>query len=145
MDKNDLILRTIDVWEKGAVDNPLDSGGQTKYGISKRWHPDVDIPNLMKDQAVEIYTKEYWNPLALDTLHPRAAWKCFDTGVLCGLKTARDLKKLFIGQDDIEGAMNVAIDFLTTHFHTIVDKNPPQKAFLNGWLRRAADRGEDIT
>ena len=38
--------RAIDktlAWEGGYVNDPKDPGGETKYGISKRAHPDVDI------------------------------------------------------------------------------------------------------
>ena len=37
--------RAIDktlAWEGGYVNDPKDPGGETKYGISKRAHPDVD-------------------------------------------------------------------------------------------------------
>jgi lysozyme family protein len=37
-----------------------DPGGETKFGISKRAHPDVDIAALTQDQAIAIYRREYW-------------------------------------------------------------------------------------
>lgn len=47
-------LKTIE-FEGGYVNNPSDIGGETKFGISKKFHPDVDIKNLTKDDAVRIY------------------------------------------------------------------------------------------
>jgi len=44
----------------GYTNDPVDPGGETKWGISKRANPDVDIKNLTRDQAVEIYKKRYW-------------------------------------------------------------------------------------
>lgn len=49
----------IDVLE-GGDKLVTDAGGLTKYGISQRWHPEVDIANLTRAQAIEIYRNEYW-------------------------------------------------------------------------------------
>ena len=52
--------RAIDktlAWEGGYVNDPKDPGGETKYGISKRAHPDVDIKNLSREKACAIYKK----------------------------------------------------------------------------------------
>ncbi len=45
--------------EGGYVNNPSDPGGETNFGIAKRWHPDLDIRNLTKDQASVIYQQQY--------------------------------------------------------------------------------------
>ena len=52
--------------EGGYVNDPNDSGGQTKYGISKKAYPDLDIPNLTIAQAMEIYRKDYWDRCKCD-------------------------------------------------------------------------------
>ena len=54
--------------EGGYVFNPIDPGGETNYGISKRAHPDEDIKNLTLARAMEIYKKEYWDFYKLDDL-----------------------------------------------------------------------------
>lgn len=56
----DLIDRVISR-EGGSkvVNDPADPGGVTKYGISKRTHPDVDVANLTYEQARAIYQAEY--------------------------------------------------------------------------------------
>jgi lysozyme family protein len=46
--------------EKGYANDPNDPGGETKYGISKRSYPDLDIKNLKKSQAVAIYFADWW-------------------------------------------------------------------------------------
>jgi lysozyme family protein len=38
-----------------------DPGGETKYGISKRTYPHLDIKNLTLDDAKWLYSKDYWN------------------------------------------------------------------------------------
>lgn len=49
--------------EGGYVNDPNDAGGETKFGISKRAYPNVDIKNLTREQAIEIYRRDYWNQL----------------------------------------------------------------------------------
>ena len=65
----------FDVWnsfrereEGGYSDDPSDAGGETKYGISKRAHPELDIPNLTREQANEIAYADYWVPVGGDEL-----------------------------------------------------------------------------
>jgi len=45
--------------EGGYVNDPRDPGGETKYGISKRAYPGLDIKNLTEEQAKEIYRQDY--------------------------------------------------------------------------------------
>ena len=58
------IVKTL-AKEGGAIftDDPNDAGGATKYGISQRAYPNVDIRNLTEQQAREIYgiLREKWN------------------------------------------------------------------------------------
>ena len=48
-----------------------DPGGETKWGVSKRHHPDVDIRNLTKEDARAIFEQEYWIPLYCHELTSR--------------------------------------------------------------------------
>ncbi len=59
-------------WEGGYSNDPYDSGGETKYGISKRSYPNLDIKNLTLEQAKEIYKRNYWDKIDGDNLpYPR--------------------------------------------------------------------------
>lgn len=40
----------------------------TNFGIASHAHPNVDIRNLTKEQAREIYRRSYWNPILGDDL-----------------------------------------------------------------------------
>lgn len=53
--------------EGGFVDHPDDPGRATKWGISSRSHPGVDIENLTVEGAKAIYKEEYW-PWYLESL-----------------------------------------------------------------------------
>lgn len=46
--------------EGGYVNDPRDNGGETKYGISKKQYPHLDIKNLTIPQAKEIYRTDFW-------------------------------------------------------------------------------------
>jgi lysozyme family protein len=50
-------------YSPGLADDP---GGETNFGIAKRWHPELDIKNLTAQQASDIYHKEYWTFDALE-------------------------------------------------------------------------------
>ena len=43
-----------------------DPGGETRFGICKKYNPDVDIENLTLAQAKEIYLNKYWIPAGCD-------------------------------------------------------------------------------
>ena len=46
---------------EGVYVNDLDDiGGETKYGISKRSYPNLDIKNLTLEEAQKIYFCNYW-------------------------------------------------------------------------------------
>lgn len=56
-----------------------DQGGLTKWGISEKANPGVDIANLTRDGAVAIYRSKYW--LFGGVTDQRLAGKIFDAYV----------------------------------------------------------------
>jgi lysozyme family protein len=74
--------------EGGYTNNPSDPGGETKYGVSKRAYPNVDIANLTLDGAKQIYKTDYWDKLHLDTADPGLALIAFDASVNNGVGAA---------------------------------------------------------
>jgi lysozyme family protein len=77
--------------EGGYVWDKNDPGGETKYGISQRAYPLLDIENLDPGMARQIYFRDYWRQPRFDALAaiaPDLAIKCFDLGVNCGPATA---------------------------------------------------------
>lgn len=74
--------------EGGLSDDPRDPGGLTRYGISKRAHPTVDVRNLTLAQAKQIYLARYWLPLHADAMPEAAAVQVFDAAVNHGIKPA---------------------------------------------------------
>ena len=64
----DDIIEVVLHHEGGYVNDPKDPGGETNFGIAKRSHPDVDIKNLTKDGAKEIYKEVYWDKNKVESL-----------------------------------------------------------------------------
>lgn len=80
--------------EGGLVDDKNDSGGITKYGISKKAYPNLDIPSLTLWQAQDIYRRDYWERCKCDNIPDALSVAVFDFAVNSGIKTA--IKKLQI-------------------------------------------------
>ena len=81
--------------EQGYVNDPVDSGGPTKYGITQQTlsrHRGQsctvhDVQALNEGEAMAIYFQHYWQPLTLNKVNKRpAAIAIFDTGVLYGTR-----------------------------------------------------------
>ena len=73
-------------YEGGYVNDPDDPGGETKFGISKRAYPQLDIKNLTEADAMEIFYRDYYLPLNIpDIDDEKTAWQLFDFGVNAGV------------------------------------------------------------
>lgn len=98
---NDVFHRAVEFVlseEGGYVNDEYDPGGETKYGISKRAHPTVDIANLTRDQAKQIYYEQYWVPIRSIAEHnPNLAIAVFDTAVNMGVRPAIRLLQVALG------------------------------------------------
>ena len=84
--------------EGGYVNNPNDPGGETQWGIAKRSYPNVDIANLTKDGAKEIYRRDFWDSLG-DT-PASIKFQVFDFAVNSGIQTAIRKLQAAIGVAD---------------------------------------------
>ena len=78
------IIKSVLEHEGGYVNDPDDAGGETKYGIAKRWYPSVDIKNLTKEQAKKIYHQDYWRRGKCDEVPPQLRHIYFDMCVNFG-------------------------------------------------------------
>lgn len=138
-------------YEGGWVQHENDPGGETKYGISKRAYPDVDIKNLTIDQAKQIYLRDYWNKLQLDRLPDEIRFDLFDAAVNSGLTTAAKLlqRACNVQDDGIIGSRTVAA--ANSINPQILDKRlsgyrllyicdiKTFPTFGRGWVRRVAN------
>ena len=142
--------------EGGYVNDPKDLGGETKYGITKRFYPDVDIKNLTIEQATEIYKKDYWDKNRVESL-PQNLWHIyFDMCVNMGKRTAvKVLQRAAVnkGRDiEVDGGLGpmtigalkgVELDrvraFRVKYYVDLITARPEQEKFYLGWFRRATE------
>lgn len=96
--------------------DPNDPGGYTKFGISTKSYPRLDIKNLTLDQAKEIYRRDFWNDCHCDELPSRFSLIVFDTAVNMGQGTARRLLQmtLDVEVDGIIGQQTVSAAFMAS-------------------------------
>jgi len=143
-------------WEGSTyVSSEYDRGGQTKYGISQRAFPDINIRELTKYRAMLIYFAHYWSKGRCDKLPKCIAIAHFDACVNVGVKRAAVLlqKALGVTADGIIGPKTTAAaaeakgcDILTNlgamrvmHYVNLVIRHPKQMLFMYGWVRRTFD------
>jgi lysozyme family protein len=66
-------------FEGGYSDNRNDPGGETKWGIAKRYYPDIDIKNLTQKDATYIYKRDYWERYKCSMVSDHIGFLFFDT------------------------------------------------------------------
>ena len=151
--------------EGGYVNDPKDRGGETKFGISKRSYPNVDIKNLTIDDAKKIYYNDFWKTTSmnLDNIPDDIAIELFDTGVNIGMPSVRkmlqralnllnrvetrfaDLKvDGLIGQNTMKAVsltnekelLKVLNGLQFMWYYNIVENDHTQERFFAGWVKR---------
>ena len=137
------------------TDDPHDRGGATKYGISQRSYPNLDIRNLTEHQAREIYKRDFWDRIRGDEVSSQpVAENIFDTCVNMGVRTGSRLAQLALDIEPADGVIggkslatinnateelflsNFTIAKIARYAH-ICNTDKKQQKFLLGWLNRA--------
>lgn len=142
----------------GYVDDPLDAGGETKFGVAKNANPDLDITNLTWSDAKAVYFDRYWVPGACEFLPYMVAILHFDGCVNHGIVRAKKFLQEAVGTD-VDGIIGRATlravndedpfvicericDLREQFYKDIVARKPNQVRFLKGWLTRISDMRE---
>ena len=118
--------------EGGYVNHPNDPGGETKYGISARAYPRLNIKDITLQDAVRIYYEDYWEDSWNKLGFPLAACM-LDTAVNMGKKRAKE----FFDRSD--GSYITYIQVRIAKYKEIIDNNPKMKVFEKGWMNRVTD------
>lgn len=87
----------------------------SKYGITKKSYPNIDIDNLTELKAKQIYTKDFWNKLPKS----KQTWEYFSSYINTGTP------------------MNTYD--LINHYILIINNKPEKREYLNGWMNRSCD------
>jgi len=152
----DEIIEKVLEHEGGYVNDPTDLGGETKYGITKRFYPDVDIKNLTIEQAKKIYKNDYWDKNRIESV-PQELWHIFfDMCVNMGRRTAVKILQRAANSTgkgiEVDGGLGpktckalngVNIErvraYRVKYYVDLINKKPEQEKFYFGWFRRALE------
>lgn len=160
MDKFDVFIERILSHEGGYVNHPSDPGGETKWGIAKRSYPHVNIKELTRQQAIEIYRRDFWDRVGGGNLPDEVGFQVLDAAINHGIGNAVRMLQRAVGVAD-DGyfgplsraavnrlpAVDVVLRFNAEriNFYT---KLSTFSTFGKGWMNRVADNlryaAEDI-
>jgi lysozyme family protein len=133
--------------------DPIDPGGTTKYGISKRAFPDEDIENLTLDRARQLYERMLMQTNIDKIEDSYLREHVFDFAVHSGPKVAiRTLQRLVGTKPDGEIGSET-LEFTNSHVYTInfylaymrerliflsrlIQNRPPSIKYFAGWVAR---------
>jgi lysozyme family protein len=96
--------------EGGVADDPLDSGGLTKWGISQASYPTLDIRSLTREDARQIYYNDYWLKCKCSELPAPLSLLLFDGAVNQGPSAAVRMLQRALGvrPDGVIGPETIA-------------------------------------
>ena len=80
------VLHQEDQTDTGVINT--DSGGVTRWGIAQKYHPEVDVTSLSRDDAIAVYKQVYWRE-RWESLPSGFALCVFDCSVNQGPGTAQ--------------------------------------------------------
>ena len=152
------IIEVVLHHEGGYVNDPDDPGGETNFGIAKRSHPDVDIANLTKDGAKEIYKQHYWDRNKVGDLPDELKHIAFDMYVNMGrsrgvkiIQEASNAKGAGLKVDGGMGPKTLAAikesgvelervrAYRVKYYADLVTRKPDLEKFYFGWFRRGLE------
>lgn len=158
MNKESLVIIDKVIHNEGGYNNDaLDMGGETKYGISKRFYPHLNIEYLTLEKAKQIYYEDYWIPAKVNKLPYNLRYPYFDCVINTGQKRAvkilqeainsQSVAQLevdgILGPKTLKAAKSVSpkrfsayrVDF----YSKLVAHKPEQKRFYYGWWLRTLE------
>lgn len=118
--------------EEGGL--TTDTGGLTKYGISSKANPDIDVAHLSKEQALELYHTRYWKAIDADSLAPNMRLAAFDSAVNEGVGATKAWLKESGGDIDKFMALRAAK-------YAELARDPKYAPYAKAWARRLRDLG----
>jgi lysozyme family protein len=150
--------------EGGFQKNPKDPGNWvngklvgTKYGISARSYPHLDIPNLTQEEAEQIYWIDFWLKMGCNHMPDWISPFVFDYGINSGATTVARYVQQSVGvlPDGIIGPRTIAaiekadkLQLLRLLFvrraRTFAEAAPENyHEHKNGWFARLFDKTYD--
>ena len=84
----DYFIERVLTHEGGYVNDPRDPGQETRWGISKRAYPHLDIKAMTLQEAKDIYRRDFWQRVRGDELPREFAFQALDAAVNHGIGNA---------------------------------------------------------
>lgn len=146
--------------EGGYSNDPVDHGGETNFGVTKvswaeylgRTVQPGEMRKLSKAVITPYYRTQYWDKCRCDELPAGLDYAVFDFAVNAGPGRAAKFLQRAVGavDDGVLGPATMAAVAKTDpkaaldHFSLakwnfykgLVERDPTQKRFINGWLNR---------
>lgn len=126
--------------EGGYSNHKNDRGGKTNYGITQKTYDEfrknrkllpLSVKDIKKEEADLIYYKNYWCASGANKISDFSmALVLFDSCVNHGVSAGKLLYKK--SENDIDNFLKLRKE----KYKNIVEKNPSQKIFYNGWINR---------
>ena len=147
--------------EGGYADRPRDPGGETRFGISRREYPHLDIKHLSRDQAIAIYWRDWWlkfrygalpSPLSSKMLDlavnigPSQAARCLQRALrACGVMSTENgivgpITRASASRANQSALLAALRSEAAGHYRLVAASSSATgtgKDFLSGWLNRA--------
>lgn len=144
----DYILRR---WENRYTNDPDDPGGETRWGITKKDYPKLDIKNLRREVAIEIFWTDYWIrskcyllPLSIQFVHFGGVINFGVYGQTVVLQRAAGVR-----MDGVLGPITLAasqrvtpkqiLDSQVIRYRGIIEDRPRSIKYWDGWMNRIND------
>ena len=138
-------------YEGGYSNDSLDPGGETKWGISKRAYPNLNVKELTLDNAKQIYKIDYWDRTHCDLLSADIRLIVFDCAINQGVARASIYLQRSVGinSDGVLGPITMSAlrqvepqSFIVKYAglrHESYTKNPRWNIYGKGWSARLLD------
>lgn len=142
--------------EGGYVNDPMDRGGETNWGVTRNTATSAgytgSMRDMTRDQAKAIYKRLYWDTIKADQMPFAVAYQVFDAAVNHGVSAASKMIQRAVGvaDDGVIGAntlrainsrsvQNLVLEFngARISFYTAIAK-PQFDRFGKGWMNRVA-------
>lgn len=126
--------------EGGEVDDPSDSGGLTKLGVTqatytdwliKKKKPQKSVKDITRSDVEDIYYENYFSKVSYieeEICH----YLMFDLAVNSGPGRVRDCIQAISNPHD----PYAVLQWRRQYYNKIAANNPTQQKFLKGWLNR---------
>lgn len=134
----------VDKYESKYVNDETE---ESKYVLTKKYYPQLDIKNLTKEIAYPIIKRDYWERIKATNFNSNIRFILFDTSINQGQPTAIKMIQRLGGvtQDGRVGAQTLAAAMTLTpeqirderiSMYKELAKKPKYKKYLEGWVNR---------